>query len=711
MHVIRIIRPTMVWCVAVLVLAALSIGPASANQDEGWPREITNPKGKVVIYQPQLETFEGNVLTARAAVSVTLADQSEPVFGAIWITSQVETDRSERTVSIVEVEVTDVRFPEDTEQQKQKLATLLAAEIPKWEMVMSLDRLLAALAATERDSEMALDLDNDPPVILFHTEPAVLVTYDGQPQLHKIEGSNLMRVINTPYPVILETSTKKYFLNGGEIWYRADDPLGPWELEPAPPAGVTALIPAEEDTRASTGEAEESSAAPQIVVATEPTELLVADGEPEFSPISGTDLLFMSNTESDILLEISTQTHFVLLSGRWFSSASLEGPWTYVPADSLPEDFARIPLESANGHLLTFVAGTQQAKEAVMDNQIPQTSAVSRKDNSLQVTYDGEPQFESIAGTEMQYAVNTGHSVLQIDSRYYCCHEAVWYEAAKAAGPWTVSTSLPGSVQDIPPECPVYNVKYVYIYDSTPDVVYVGYTPAYMGSYVYGPCLVYGTGYYYTPWYSPTYYYPRPSSWSFHVRYNPYYGWSYGLSYSSGPFRLTVGFGGSSGWWGPGHHHHYPHRSYHKTNINVNRNINVNTGDINIGNRNRDARSNQANIYNRSNNQARNTTRSTSPDRVQPRVSQDQRNDVFTDRSGNVHRRTYQGWEKRQGRNWSPPQSSKPGGSQDRSKVGQPKQSPQTSQLDRDYSARQRGNDRARQAPSSRGGSRGGRRR
>jgi len=119
-----------------------------------------------------------------------------------------------------------------------------------------------------------------------------------------------------------------------------------------------------------------------------------------------------------------------------------------------------------------------------------------------------------------------------------------------------VATSVPQSIQEIPPECPVYNVKYVYIYDFTPDVVYVGYTPGYMGSYVYGPTVVYGTGYYYSPWWSPTYYYPPHATWGYHVRYNPWYGWSFGMSYSSGPFHLTVGFhGGHSGYWGAGHYH------------------------------------------------------------------------------------------------------------------------------------------------------------
>jgi hypothetical protein len=48
----------------------------------------------------------------------------------------------------------------------------------------------------------------------------------------------------------------------------------------------------------------------------------------------------------------------------------------------------------------------------------------------------------------------------------------------------------------------------VKVYDVTPEVVYVGYTPGYYGSYYYHGAVVYGSGWYYTPWYGP-YYYPR----------------------------------------------------------------------------------------------------------------------------------------------------------------------------------------------------------
>jgi hypothetical protein len=77
------------------------------------------------------------------------------------------------------------------------------------------------------------------------------------------------------------------------------------------------------------------------------------------------------------------------------------------------------------------------------------------------------------------------------------------------------------------------------IYDSTTDVVYVGYTPGYMGCYVHGPTVVYGTGYYYSPWYGP-YYYPRPATFSFSMHYNPWTGWSMWFHYSA--IFLTLAF-------------------------------------------------------------------------------------------------------------------------------------------------------------------------
>ena len=42
--------------------------------------------------------------------------------------------------------------------------------------------------------------------------------------------------------------------------------------------------------------------------------------------------------------------------------------------------FRDIQPESPNGEVLTHVSGTLQAREAVLDNTIPQTAAVKRED-------------------------------------------------------------------------------------------------------------------------------------------------------------------------------------------------------------------------------------------------------------------------------------------------------------------------------------------
>jgi hypothetical protein len=200
-----------------------------------------------------------------------------------------------------------------------------------------------------------------------------------------------------------------------------------------------------------------------------------------------------------------------------------------------------------------------------MDAQIPQTKKVDRKTATATVNYDGDPKFLAIDGTNLQYAINTSSTVLLSGKTYYCVENGVWFEAISPKGPWNVSVSRPADVSKIPATVPVYNVKYVYVYETTPQYVYVGYTPGYVGCYVYGGTVFYGTGYYYNPWYGP-YYYPRPVTYGFSMRYNPYYGWSVGFHYSAGWFHYSAYHGGyHGGYWGPPmyrppyyHHPGYP---------------------------------------------------------------------------------------------------------------------------------------------------------
>ena len=131
---------------------------------------------------------------------------------------------------------------------------------------------------------------------------------------------------------------------------------------------------------------------------------------------------------------------------------------------------------------------------------------MKRAEATLDVQWDGEPNFIPIENSSTAYALNASTSVLRIRNRFYACENAVWFVVRLAAGPWAVADSVPeGDIDAIPPSAPVYNVKYVRVYDATPDVVTFGYTPGYTGVYPWHGAVVWGTGWNYRPWFGPTY--------------------------------------------------------------------------------------------------------------------------------------------------------------------------------------------------------------
>ena len=539
---------------AILVL----IGLASMARGADWPRETQSELGLITIYQPQLGSYTGDSLRARAAISITQGDTTEPVFGAVWLSCRVATDRPNRTVKLEDVSVRRIRFPNGTDQDTARIADVLEEEIPRWELTFSLDELLESLANVEKERDNARGLEVTPPKIILRNHPAVLVLIDGDPEITGVEGTSLKRVVNTPYFLAQEPTTGVFYLKGGSLWYSAVRVMGPWKHIETAPARVGALADQMNSDEEAAGDTEEdipstTGVIPEIVVSTEPAELIATDGPPAFAPINGTGLLYVTNTPGRLFLEIATQHYYLLASGRWYSATALAGPWTYVASNQLPADFANIPPGSECDDVLANVSGTLPAKEAIMDAQIPQTAEVDRSGTTSDVQYDGDPQFDPIEGTSMSYAVNSSTPVILLGDRYYDCDQGVWFEGMSPNGPWVVSTRVPPELYTIPPRYPVYYVRYVRVYGYTPAVVYMGYTSGYTGCYVYNGTVVYGTGFHYRPWYRRRYY-ARPWTWGFGIHYDPWAGWSMG--HSHGWWRPRGWFAYHSGrerpgWWGP----------------------------------------------------------------------------------------------------------------------------------------------------------------
>jgi hypothetical protein len=554
--------------------------PTDASDNDpgqGWPRKIESGGMTVLIYQPQVEKWQDNRLDSFAAVSVQSDQSQEPTYGVIYLTSRTEVDKVNRVVTLEDCQVTRANFPTDTDNAAKYL-NIIEQSAPVQMRTIAFDRLEADLAIAQQAERHGpgYQLKNDPPRIILSTSPALLVLIDGQPVLRPAGQKDIERVINTRSLMLLDQKKSIYYLYVMDGWVQAPSPEGPWSLAKNPPGSLNKvkdqlavskqvdLLRGDESSQSDSGDPgtggssskkraeslknmQKNGTLPTIYVSVVPAELLVTQGAPQLAPINGTRLLYVTNTSDHIFMDTSSQNYYVLISGRWFTSRSLDGQWQYVAGKELPPDFAKIPDGHAQADVLASIPGTPQAREALIYNDIPQTATITRSGTQLTVTYDGEPQFRPIEGTSLQYAVNARTPVIEVAANdYFAVDNGVWFVAGSPAGPWAVASSVPPVIYSIPPSSPLHYVTYVKIYDSTPDLVYCGYTPGYFGTVVSPEdVVVYGTGWYYPP-YIGSYWIGWPWTYGFGAGFgwSSWGGWSFGLGLGFYyPFYRP--------WWGP----------------------------------------------------------------------------------------------------------------------------------------------------------------
>lgn len=526
----------------IIVLFSAVIATAQTKPaDEGWPRRFAVGTNSAAVYQPQIEEWSGNSLSARAAIAITETQSKQQIYGVLWFTARAEIDKVKRLVTLSEFKVKKLSLPMAPDKATAFEAAF-QARADKQVNVIALDRLLADMAINHATTNTtAYEVKNDPPQILFSTRPALLVLIDGAPVFRPVIHTSVERIINTRMLVV--RAEGKFYLRLMDGWLESQNLNGPWAIAGQTPNDLKKALDAaiankqfDDSSKRSLADAIRQNAVPTIYVSTRPTELLQTQGEPQVASIEGTDLIYVTNTENDIFVHSPSQEHYILLSGRWFKSQSMLGPWQYVNGEKLPADFTKIPATHAKAAVLVSVPGTPQAKEALIANAIPQTASITRSAASFSTNYDGSPQFKPIETTTLSYATNTSTPVIRVDARcFYAVHNGVWFVATSAIGPWTVATSVPVIIYTIPVSSPLHYVTYVKVYGSTPEVVYVGYTPGYYGTVVTSSSVVvYGTGWYY-PAYVGTYWYGWP------------YTYGYGAAFTWG---VATGWGMAYGGWG-----------------------------------------------------------------------------------------------------------------------------------------------------------------
>lgn len=532
------------------LLVAFGTSLSAGGQSEfplEWPQVVVRDGVTNTIYQPQLQAWDYATVRAISAAAVQPRDVAQPTLGTLEFTARTRVDRAARTVFLDQLEVTAVNFPAAGPQAGAYAATFRSL-VPKQLTAISLDRMEASLAILEaRHRASSHPLGNEPPEIVVSTRPALVLLVDGPPVYRAVENTSLDRVLNTR-ALILRDKSGQHFLHLFDGYVQAPAFGGPWTVASKLPGDIRKaeaqavkakqvdMLVGQEDPQTKRKPSLKSTPLPTLYVASEPTELIVLHGPPQWAPLPPTRLLYVTNTASHVFKDLTDQRTYLLLSGRWFRSATFDGPWDFVPGAALPKDFAAIPDDSPKENVKASVPGTRQAEEAAIANAIPSTVKVDRATAAMDPPpqYDGAPRLEPIPGTTLHYAFNCPMPVIQVDARnWYACQNGVWFTATAATGPWAVATTVPAVIYSIPPTSPLHYVVYVRVYRYDANYVWVGVTPGYYGTVVsLDGTVVYGTGYVYPAYVGSTVYisYPVTYGYACNPCWTPWVGWSFGFA-------------------------------------------------------------------------------------------------------------------------------------------------------------------------------------
>jgi hypothetical protein len=529
------IAPIMAQAPAVSRQTGAAATAPPVDPDGGWPRSYTTASGSaLILYQPQIVSWNDHARAVLyAAVSYGAKGAKEPALGTVKVESETSVAMDERLVSFSDFKVTESNFPTLQREQLQTVVKEIVSTLPVDERVIALDRVLANIDTSQIVPKNVEGVKADPPTIFFSETPAVLVNLDGEPIWAPIPQNDLRSAVNTNWDLFEHGPTKTYYLRSDGIWMKATDIKGPWGPAGTLPASFTKL-PNDENWKevksSLPGQKVSASQVPRVFVSFTPAELILLRGRPSYVSVQGAkQLLWVNNTESDVFRMSLKGAVYFLVAGRWFSAPDFTGPWTFA-TPNLPEDFKLIPLEHERSRVLASVPGTSQAAEAVLLAQIPQTARVNKKEvQAPEVVYQGDkPEFQPIEKTTVQRAVNTDKDILKVGDLYYMCFQGVWFMSKTPTGPWEVTGEVPKQIYEIPVSSPSHSVTYVTVQESNDDAVVFATAAAFTGMMVAWGCVVWGSGYYYPPYYGfyggYPYYYPHYPTYGFGASYNPWTG-------------------------------------------------------------------------------------------------------------------------------------------------------------------------------------------
>ena len=220
-----------------LAAHAAPASPPSATQagsESPWPYTVRlNAKDVLQVYPPQIDSWDGFKLQARAAVVMregaagsdaannTGNKESRATYGTVEIDARTLVDKGTRRVTLDQYAIRRAEFP-SAGPEAQAWVTALQKDAAGKQRVISLDRLEAQVQGVQVAERAAkLPLKNDAPALVFSRQPAILVSIDGAPRYVRADGTALERVLNTRV-LLLRDAAGRHYLHVFDGWMTAD---------------------------------------------------------------------------------------------------------------------------------------------------------------------------------------------------------------------------------------------------------------------------------------------------------------------------------------------------------------------------------------------------------------------------------------------------------------------------------------------------------
>src|SRR5262249_1800899 len=109
-------RKNLVAFTLVALVTLASIGSAQAQGNgaqpaDPWPRQFKLSNAPALVYQPQVDSWENNMLNFRAVVSITPNGAKQEILGVIWATARTQVNRVSRIVVLEDIKLTKTTSP------------------------------------------------------------------------------------------------------------------------------------------------------------------------------------------------------------------------------------------------------------------------------------------------------------------------------------------------------------------------------------------------------------------------------------------------------------------------------------------------------------------------------------------------------------------------------------------------------------------------